>query len=39
MDKKEKLFAYLAGACAVILAVHNIALIIQIEENATFSSI
>lgn len=39
MDKKEKLFAYLAGACAVILAVHNIALIIQIEENAIFSSI
>ena len=39
MDKKEKLFAYLAGACGVILAVHNIALIIQIEENATFSSI
>lgn len=36
MDKKDKLCAYLAGACAVILAVYYISLIIQIEENATF---
>lgn len=36
MDKKGKIFAYLAGACAAILVIYYMVGIIQAEENATF---
>lgn len=39
MDKKGKIFAYLAGACAAILVIYYMVDIIQAEENATFSRI